>query len=167
VEADAVTIVPPVSSKKSDGGDQGDSTGAAPIQPKRVVLPTESGQGQMTVLCPHCFTAVWSHYAGAGPYVAFIKAGTLEKTGKDGKSLDDVLRPDINIYCKFKQPWVVHDKDTKSTEEFYDVGKTWPADTLQRYGAVKQRTEGWKERGSKWEEMADEVDDLIKRVKDL
>ena len=48
---------------------------------------------------PACRVAVWSHYAGAGAAVAFVRVGTLDEP--------DHLPPDIHIFTASKQPWVV------------------------------------------------------------
>src|SRR6185436_17583258 len=47
--------------------------------PELVLTPSESGRGQSIARCPHCRVAVWSHYAGAGPAVAFVRVGTLDE----------------------------------------------------------------------------------------
>ncbi|HEY1230795.1 MAG TPA: GFA family protein, partial [Ramlibacter sp.] len=45
--------------------------------PELVHTPSASGQGQDIARCPRCRVAVWSHYAGAGPLVCFVRVGTL------------------------------------------------------------------------------------------
>ena len=67
--------------------------------PAMVHTPSESGMGQKIARCPHCQVAVWSHYAGAGPVMAFVRVGTLDAP--------DHLPPDIHIFTASKQPWVV------------------------------------------------------------
>src|SRR5215204_5755694 len=42
-----------------------------------VDTPSNSGKGQRIVRCPVCRIAVWSHYAGAGDAVRFVRVGTL------------------------------------------------------------------------------------------
>ena len=64
-----------------------------------VATPSESGKGQKIVRCPRCRVAVWSHYAGAGDAVSFIRVGTLDEP--------DRLPPDVHIFTASKQPWVV------------------------------------------------------------
>jgi hypothetical protein len=61
-----------------------------------VLTPSESGKGQKIVRCPHCRVALWSHYAGAGDAVCFVRVGTLDEP--------DRLPPDIHIYTRSKQP---------------------------------------------------------------
>ena len=67
--------------------------------PELVDTPSESGRGQKIARCPKCRIAVWSHYAGAGPSVCFVRVGTLDQP--------DHLPPDIHIFTASKQPWVV------------------------------------------------------------
>src|SRR5437899_4622631 len=65
--------------------------------PEVVDTPSASGKGQKIWRCPTCRIAVWSHYAGAGPAVHFVRVGTLDRP--------DVCPPDIHIFTASKQPW--------------------------------------------------------------
>ncbi|HRA23166.1 MAG TPA: GFA family protein, partial [Usitatibacteraceae bacterium] len=47
-------------------------------EPELVDTPSESGRGQAIARCPRCRIAVWSHYAGAGRAVKFVRVGTLD-----------------------------------------------------------------------------------------
>ncbi len=67
--------------------------------PELVRTPSASGAGQLIARCPHCRIALWSHYAGAGPLIKFVRVGTLDEP--------DRLPPDIHIFTSTKQPWVV------------------------------------------------------------
>ena len=84
--------------------------------------------------------------------MAFLKCGTLDKS----TSLDRVLKPDIHIFTRFKQPWVVcnstEDDRTKVAEEFYDFFEHWPEESLERFKMVREKGEKWEQGGSKWEE---------------
>ena len=53
---------------------------------------------QLVARCPSCQVALWSHYAGAGPLVSFVRVGTLDEP--------DRLPPDVHIFTASKQPWV-------------------------------------------------------------
>lgn len=96
--------------------------------PETVNTPSNSGKGQKIVRCPNCRVALWSHYAGAGDAVCFVRVGTLDEP--------DRLPPDIHIYTSSKQPWVVLPPDIPAVEEYYDRDKYWPADSLARRRAV-------------------------------
>lgn len=96
--------------------------------PERVNTPSNSGKGQKIVRCPNCRVALWSHYAGAGDAVCFVRVGTLDEP--------DRLPPDIHIYTSSKQPWIVLPPGVPAVEEYYDRDKYWPAESLARRRAV-------------------------------
>jgi len=96
--------------------------------PETVDTPSNSGKGQKFVRCPSCRIALWSHYAGAGDAVSFIRVGTLDEP--------DRLPPDIHIFTGSKQPWVVLSPDTPAFEIFYNRKEMWPEESLERRRAV-------------------------------
>ncbi|MBE7419367.1 MAG: GFA family protein [Ideonella sp.] len=100
--------------------------------PELVDTPSASGRGQRIARCPHCRVAVWSHYAGAGPAVAFVRVGTLDEPGH--------LPPDIHIFTASKQPWVVIPPGATAVPEYYDLKQHWPAESLQRRQALREQT---------------------------
>jgi len=99
--------------------------------PEQVDTPSASGKGQRIARCPHCRVAVWSHYAGAGPAVAFVRVGTLDEPGH--------LPPDIHIFTASKQPWVVIPPGATAVPEYYDLRQHWPAESLQRRQALREQ----------------------------
>jgi hypothetical protein len=99
--------------------------------PETVPTPSESGQGQQIVRCPQCRLALWSHYAGAGAAVAFVRVGTLDEP--------DLLPPDIHIFTASKQPWVVLPPGMPAVAEYYERHAYWPADSLARREALLAR----------------------------
>jgi hypothetical protein len=98
-------------------------------EPESILTPSASGKGQKIWRCPHCRIAVWSNYAGAGDRVRFVRVGTLDKP--------DEMPPDIHIFTMSKQPWVVLPDGTPAVSEFYDIGKMWPKESLQRRAALR------------------------------
>ena len=100
--------------------------------PEMVATPSASGKGQSVARCPKCRIALWSHYAGAGPLVQFIRVGTLDQP--------DRLPPDIHIFTASKQPWVVLAPGTPAVAEFYDRNTYWPAESLARRSALLARS---------------------------
>jgi hypothetical protein len=96
-----------------------------------VDTPSASGKGQTIVRCPRCRVAVWSHYAGAGEAVSFVRVGTLDDP--------DQLPPDIHIYTDSKQPWVVLPEGVPAVPGYYSLKERWPAASLQRLRAAKSR----------------------------
>jgi hypothetical protein len=71
---------------------------------------------------------VWSHYAGAGPVVKFVRVGTLDDP--------DALPPDIHIFTQSKQPWVVIPPGVPAVPEYYDRKDCWPPESLARRQAI-------------------------------
>ena len=111
------------------------------IEPELVDTPSASGKGQQIARCPHCKLAVWSHYAGAGPFVKFVRVGTLDQP--------DHLPPDIHIFTASKQPWVVIPPGMAAVPEYYRRDEHWPADSIARGDAVRAKVKAYLEsRGS-------------------
>ena len=92
--------------------------------PVPVTTPTESGKGQVIWRCPDCGIALWSNYAGFDELVRFVRAGTLDDTGR--------LVPDIHIYTASKQPWVALPEDARVVEAYYDLKEQWPEESRER-----------------------------------
>jgi hypothetical protein len=108
----------------------GDDPSSAPISPLQAKVPTYSGLGQTYFRYPNCFVAVWSNFAGAGPKIYFLRAGTLDRK--------DLIKPDANIYVAFKQPWTKPLEGIPSFDEFYSYKDHWPKEALDRVMAAKQ-----------------------------
>jgi hypothetical protein len=100
-------------------------------EPELVATPSASGRGQPIARCPACRLALWSHYAGAGPTVCFVRVGTLDEP--------DHLPPDIHIFTGSKQPWVVLPPGTPAVPEYYDRNHHWPPASLARREALLAR----------------------------
>lgn len=98
------------------------------VEPELVDTPSESGFGQQIARCPTCQVAVWSHYAGAGPVLCFVRVGTLDHP--------DLLPPDVHIFTRSKQPWVQLPADAKVYPEYYDREQVWSAASLERRRAL-------------------------------
>ena len=105
------------------------------LPPELVDTPSESGSGQRIARCPTCRLAVWSHYAGAGPLLKFIRVGTLDNP--------DLLPPDIHIYTASRQPWVVLPAGTPAVAEYYDRERYWPPESLARRQVLLPRIEAY------------------------
>lgn len=101
--------------------------------PDIVDTPSPSGKGQQIARCPHCRVALWSHYSGAGPAVAFVRVGTLDQP--------DHCPPDIHIFTASKQPWVVIPPGHAAVPEYYDLKEHWPAESLERRQALRAKIE--------------------------
>ena len=89
-----------------------------------VHIRSASGKGQDILRCPECQIALWSHYAGLGDMISFVRVGTLNDP--------DRLPPDIHIYTSSKQPWVILPEGTPAVPEYYDRKEYWPEESLAR-----------------------------------
>jgi hypothetical protein len=104
-------------------------------EPELVHTPSQSGEGQMIARCPKCRIAVWSHYAGAGPVVSFVRVGTLD--------MPDLLPPDIHIFTASKQPWVAIPPGALAVPEYYEREQCWPRESLARREAMLPKIEAY------------------------
>ena len=102
-------------------------------EPEYVQTPSASGRGQAIARCPQCRIALWSHYAGAGATVSFVRVGTLDNP--------DLLPPDIHIFTSTRQPWVVLPEGTPSVPEYYDFREHWPPSSIQRRTELRSRVQ--------------------------
>ncbi len=94
-----------------------------------VETPSASGKGQTIVRCPQCRIAVWSHYAGGGRAVSFVRVGTLDDP--------DLCPPDVHIFTESKQPWVGLPADTPAFERYYSRKSLWPEASQARLRALR------------------------------
>jgi hypothetical protein len=95
-------------------------TGAVEI----VATPSASGKGQEIARCPACKVALYSHYAGAGRALAFVRVGTLDDPA--------ACPPDVHIFTSTKQPWVVLPETGKAFAEYYRSAEVWSPEALER-----------------------------------
>lgn len=100
-------------------------------EPEIVHTPSESGRGQDIARCPRCHVAVWSNYAGGGPLVRFLRAGTLDEPHS--------FEPEVHIYTESQVPWVRLPEGVPCYEKFYDVGQVWSKEVDERRHAVMVR----------------------------
>jgi hypothetical protein len=102
--------------------------------PEQVDTPSNSGKGQTIIRCPSCHVAVWSHYAGAGDLLSFVRVGTLDTP--------DALPPDIHIFTASKQPWVILSPETPAFEVYYRRSEQLSEACLERLSKVTAVTNG-------------------------
>lgn len=98
--------------------------------PQPISMPTESGRPHDIYRCPTCQIAVWSDY-GRRPALRFVRAATLDEP--------HAIKPDVHIFVRSKVPWVRLPEDARTFEEFYDMQKEWPAESLARRKAILGR----------------------------
>jgi hypothetical protein len=99
---------------------------------KYITIPSNSGKGQKVARCPHCQVAVWSHYAGAGDAISFIRVGSLDQP--------DSLPPDIHIFTSSKQPWVQLLADIPRVDEYYRASDYWLESSMKRRQDLVKKT---------------------------
>ena len=80
-------------------------------EPVMIDTPSDSGKGQQIVRCPECEVALWSHYGGMGERAAFVRVGTLDEP--------DACPPQVHIFTRSKQRWVVLPENAAAFEMFY------------------------------------------------
>lgn len=96
-------------------------------QPAPCPVPTDSGRPHLIHRCPTCHTAVWSDY-GARPSLRFVRVATLDDP--------TAVVPDVHIFTRTKLPWVRLPEGAAVFEEYYDMAKQWPAESLARRRAI-------------------------------
>ncbi|MFC4353151.1 GFA family protein [Fodinicurvata halophila] len=99
--------------------------------PLLIDTPSESGKGQKVIRCPNCHVALWSHYAGAGDKVAFLRVGTLDDP--------DRFPPDIHIFTESKQPWLPLPDDVPAMPQYYRRSQHWPPESLERWEVLRSK----------------------------
>jgi hypothetical protein len=93
-------------------------------EPHPVPVIGTSGKPQDVFRCPACATALWSHYPGAGPKLAFVRVGTLDSPSR--------LPPDIHIFTSTRLPWLALPQGARAVPEYYSAKEVWPAESLER-----------------------------------
>jgi hypothetical protein len=99
--------------------------------PQLVSTPSNSGKGQRIARCPSCQVAVWSHYAGLGERLAFVRVGTLDEPQR--------FPPDVHIYTESRQPWVVIPAGSRTFAEYYSSREVWSEASLARRDALMRQ----------------------------
>ncbi|KAH7133663.1 hypothetical protein EDB81DRAFT_949958 [Dactylonectria macrodidyma] len=118
-------------------------TGATPPagspKPALVCIPTESQLGQTVAHCPACHTGLWNHYADAGPVVAYVRVGTLDRAWQ--------VEPDVHIYTGSRRAFLAGIDDGKPQFEEYYPGRDAlvTGDALERLQALKPVISKWRE----------------------
>ncbi|KAF2192262.1 glutathione-dependent formaldehyde-activating, GFA [Zopfia rhizophila CBS 207.26] len=108
-------------------------------QPMIVNTPSASGKGQLLARCPNCFVAVYSHYAGAGKVLSFVRVGTLEEGSRQR------VKPDVHIYTNTKMEWVdLSAVGVPVCEEYYEREDVWSKESLKRRSVYLEKLEAEK-----------------------
>jgi hypothetical protein len=95
-------------------------------EPQPLEQPREGRPPQRIFRCPECQVAVFSEYGG--PAVKFVRGGTLDDPAS--------VAPDVHIYTRSKQPWVLLPDAVPVFDEFYDLEDVWSRESLERLAAL-------------------------------
>ena len=92
-------------------------------------LPTKSGRPLDDYSCPVCGVSVWCDYGRRG-VMLFVRTCTLDDP--------DALPPDLHIFTRSKQPWVVLPPDARAFKVYYDMAREWTPESLARREALNR-----------------------------
>jgi len=95
--------------------------------PEIVPMKTDSGYPHDIARCPECKSALWSDY-GRRRVMLFLRVATLDDPS--------ALPPDVHIFTRSKLDWVVLPEGVRAFEEYYDMQKEWPPESLARRAAL-------------------------------
>jgi hypothetical protein len=90
-------------------------------------MPSPSGRGHEIHRCPKCEVALWSDYGKRG-YLRFVRATTLDDP--------HAIEPDVHIFVRSKVPWLRLPENARAFDNFYDMQKEWPPESLERRKAA-------------------------------
>jgi hypothetical protein len=99
-------------------------------EPVEAAVTGTSGKPQAIMRCPNCRVALWSHYPGAGPNIAFVRVGTLDEPGR--------LPPDIHIYTSTKLPWLELPSGARAVDLYYSAAEVWSAKSRDRFRKARE-----------------------------
>ncbi|KAL2839507.1 hypothetical protein BJY01DRAFT_219243 [Aspergillus pseudoustus] len=110
------------------------------IEPRIFLAPSASKQGQQIARCPRCAAAVWSFYAGGGPFRKFVRVGTLDEAWKVG--------PDVHIFTESRRDFVHLADGVPQYSMFYPKAKdVWRKESLERWEKVLPQVMEYRKRG--------------------
>jgi hypothetical protein len=98
-------------------------------KPEPVSMPTESGRPHDIYRCPTCRVALWSDY-GRRPKMRFVRVATLNPPHD--------LAPQAHIFVRSKPPWLELPTRAPTFDVFYELEKTWPAESQARLAEIRK-----------------------------
>lgn len=95
------------------------------------ITTLESGGGGVHDIyrCPACRVALWSDY-GRRPFLRFIRVGTLDDSS--------ACPPNVHVFTGTKLDWVRLPDDVPAFEEYFDIKKYWPEESLERLRVARE-----------------------------
>jgi len=94
------------------------------------ITTVESGGGGVHDIhrCADCRTAMWSDY-GHRSWLRFVRVGTLDDPS--------TLAPGVHVFTNSKLPWVRLPDGVPFFEEYFDIKKLWPEESLDRLRSAR------------------------------
>ena len=88
-------------------------------------LKAGSGATSNAYFCTKCGTYIYTDYASAVGRLT-VRTKTLDNS--------ESFPPQVHIFTKDKDPWLNLTDDVICFEKMYDPKKTWPEESLKKYG---------------------------------
>lgn len=90
------------------------------------------------VQCPACRTTLWNYYADAGPYISYLRVGTLDRPWE--------IEPDVHIFMRSRFAFLKKVEDGKPQfDEYYpDRMELLREDAKERARALGEVVEKWR-----------------------
>lgn len=135
----------PASQPPGDGKKRRVAGGVAPpVEPRIVVLPTESGRGQAVARCPACGVMLWSYYPGAGPFLKVLRVATLDRAFE--------LAPDNHVHVRSARDFVRLADGKPAFETCYvDPDSVLRPESRDRYAKIRPEEERWRREVGRFE----------------
>ncbi|KAE8163756.1 hypothetical protein BDV40DRAFT_132099 [Aspergillus tamarii] len=93
-----------------------------------ITAPSDREPGQQILRCAKCYVAIRSFYPDHGPFLSFIRVGTLDQPR--------VVTPDIHLFVRSKVPWISLPDGVLKKEELYCIEEVWPDQSIMRRKAI-------------------------------
>ncbi|KAB8217700.1 Mss4-like protein [Aspergillus novoparasiticus] len=93
-----------------------------------ITTASDRDPGQQILRCAKCYVALRSFYPDHGPFISFIRVGTLDQPR--------VVTPDIHLFVRSKVPWLLLPDGVLKKEELYNIEEVWTEQSILRRKAV-------------------------------
>ncbi|GAB1196666.1 hypothetical protein APSETT444_005941 [Aspergillus pseudonomiae] len=93
-----------------------------------ITAPSDRDPGQQILRCAKCYVALRSFYPDHGPFLSFIRVGTLNQP--------HVVTPDIHLFVRSKVPWISLPDGVLKKEELYNIEEVWAEQSIMRRKAI-------------------------------
>ena len=93
-----------------------------------ITAPSDRDPGQQILRCAKCYVALRSFYPDHGPFLSFIRVGTLNQP--------HVVTPDIHLFVRSKVPWISLPDGVLKKEELNNIEEVWAEQSIMRRKAI-------------------------------